>query len=460
MSERIVFTIPASSITMRRVRWLWKDRLPLGMFSLLAGREGIGKSCLAVELAARVTTGALDGDQEPAPVFYVAAEDSWEHTVKPRFKAAGADLSLVHLVRVRDGAGLSDPSLPTDLAALEPQIREMGVRFVVLDPIISRLDDGLDTHKDSDVRRALEPLARLAERTDAAILGIIHVNKTDTTDPLTAVMGSKAFAATARAVLFAVRDDEANLLCFAKSNLGPPQRSYSYTIKGVTVGKDPDDGKPITAGAVEWVGQSDRCVRDVLADQAAASRPRSARDRAKDWLLDELGAGPVAAGDLKARAVAASILERTLDRAADALNVTKTRRPGFQGGTMWALPGEPAGQPRQAPLPPGRGDPPEDTALAADPTPEDDPPAPPHSCQRPPAPVNGANGANGAPPSSIHASGMNGGNELLSIATNPANPATPGGGVNADRAAGCPSEPESFETALLRWLDEPAAVKP
>jgi hypothetical protein len=457
--ERTIVTTCAASITPRRVRWLFRDRLPLGMFSLLAGREGVGKSCLATEFAACVTTGEGRGDlhDSPASVLYVAAEDSWEHTVVPRLMAAGADLSRVHQVRVREGASLGDPSLPTDIAALESDIHKLGVRLVVLDPVISRLDSGLDTHKDGDVRRALEPLAQLAERTGAAILGIIHVSKVDTADPLTSVMGSRAFAATARAVLFAAHDGEANLLCFAKSNLGPPQRSRSYTIKGVTVGNDPDDGQPITAGAVVWAGESDRRAEDVLADQAA-NRPRSTRDRAKAWLRGELVNGPVAAGELTARASAASIPERTLGRAADDLNVVKARQ-GFQGGSTWALPDEVrhplAGQ---APLPPGQcvPDASEGMPLADSQTAGDGPSeaTTPHSCQWPPSDmsgVNGMNGANGgaAPVHSRHSrqSGHAGSGEI--------------GGV------GGPGEgPEALETASLRWFDTlpepgaPAAVKP
>lgn len=380
-TKRTIVTIPAAGMTPRRIRWLWKDRLPRGVFSLLAGREGIGKSCLAIELAARVTRGELPGDSlgSPAAVFYVAAEDSWEHTVVPRLMAAGADLVNVHQVRVREGTSLSDPSLPTDIVALEAQIRERGARLIVLDPLISRLEDRLDTHKDSDVRRALEPLAGLAERTGATILGIIHVSKTDTTDPLTSVMGSRAFAATARAVLFAVRDGDANLLCFAKSNLGPQQRSRSYTVKAVVVANDPDDGQPITTGAVAWTGESDRSAQDVLEDHAA-SRLRSTRDRAKVWLRDELDNGPAAAQELKARAADAGIPERTLSRAADDLNVVRSRQ-GYQGGSTWALPDEEGAQSPVAGRPRGQGSSVPDSS-------EDTQP-----CQR--SPAGGPNGLNG-----------------------------------------------------------------
>jgi ATPase subunit of ABC transporter with duplicated ATPase domains len=51
----------ASSIKVRPVHWRWEGRIPLGEISLLAGREGIGKSTIAYTLAAAVTKGELKG---------------------------------------------------------------------------------------------------------------------------------------------------------------------------------------------------------------------------------------------------------------------------------------------------------------------------------------------------------------------------------------------------------------
>jgi len=67
--------------------------------------------------------------------------------------------------------------------------------LILLDPLLSRLDSSLDSHKDAEVRIALEPLVALADRSAAAVLGLIHVNKSGGQDPLDIVMGSRAFAA-------------------------------------------------------------------------------------------------------------------------------------------------------------------------------------------------------------------------------------------------------------------------
>ena len=57
----------ASSIKPRPVRWLWPDRIPSGALTLLAGREGIGKSLVGVHLAAQLTRGTLPGSRYGKP---------------------------------------------------------------------------------------------------------------------------------------------------------------------------------------------------------------------------------------------------------------------------------------------------------------------------------------------------------------------------------------------------------
>ena len=110
--------------------------------------------------------------------------------------AAQADLDLILRVDVTEMEGFdSDLVLPSDLAVLEEAVVEVGAAMIVLDPLISRLSAGLDTHKDAEVRRALEPLVALADRSHAAVLGVIHVNKTGGGDALNMVMGSRAFSA-------------------------------------------------------------------------------------------------------------------------------------------------------------------------------------------------------------------------------------------------------------------------
>jgi RecA-family ATPase len=191
--RHIVLT-PASAIQPRPVHWLWRERMPLGELTLLAGREGIGKSTVAYTLAAWITTGTMRGRYlgSPRAVLVAATEDSWEHTIVPRLMAAGANLDLIFRVDVVTSEGLDGMlTLPSDLIEMERVVAESGAALILLDPLMSRLDGRLDTHKDSEVRRALEPLTGFAKRAHVAVLGLIHVSKSSSTDPLTTILASR-----------------------------------------------------------------------------------------------------------------------------------------------------------------------------------------------------------------------------------------------------------------------------
>lgn len=68
--------------------------------------------------------------------------------------------------------------------------REVDALLLILDPLLGRLDDRLDTHKDADVP-ALEPLVAAAHMINLAVLGLIHHNKSGSTDPLQVIMGEQ-----------------------------------------------------------------------------------------------------------------------------------------------------------------------------------------------------------------------------------------------------------------------------
>ena len=355
---RQVRLTPASAITVRPVRWLWTDRLPLGAVALLGGREGVGKSILMCQLAAGVTRGRVPGvyAQCPQSVMIAATEDSWAHTIVPRLMAAGADLSRVFRVEVTM-TDLEETalSLPQDLAALEQEIVEHAVALVILDPLLSRLHASLDTHKDSEVRQALEPLAALAIRTEASVVGLIHVNKSAHTDPLTTLMGSRAFVAVARAVLFVVtdpEDEEMRLLGQAKNNLGRTDLpTLRFCMESVKVTDTPEGD--VWTGKLKWMGETTRSIREALDVASGSTRDRTAAQEAGDWLLDYLteqgGTAESAAAKEAGKAAGHSI--DALKRARRLHKVTVESR-GFPRRTYWVRPPVGAAAGRLAPTAP------------------------------------------------------------------------------------------------------------
>lgn len=342
-ARRLVLT-RASEIKVRPVRWLWERRVALGSLALLGGREGIGKSTVAYTLAADVSRGRLPGTYEgqPKAVIVAATEDSWEHTIAPRLIAANADLERIFRVDITTAEGVDTGlSLPRDLAAIEQAAIEQEVALILLDPLMSRLDSGLDTHKDAEVRLALEPLTALANRVGAAVLGLIHVSKATSSDPLTLLMGSRAFAAVARAVLFVMvdpDDDNTRLLGEPKNNLGRTDLpTLSFTIESAHVA-DTDEG-PVWTSAIRWGTERSQSIHDVLVSAAETADARSATGEAAVWLEDYLHSvgGTAASAAIKDEGRRAGHSIDSLKRARQRIRAT-SESAGFPRQTWWRLP--------------------------------------------------------------------------------------------------------------------------
>jgi len=344
--QRSLTLTPASSITVRPVRWLWDLRIALGTLALLGGREGIGKSTVGYWLAAEITRGRLPGAHMGAPkgVIVAATEDDWAFTVVPRLMAAGADLDRVYRVDVTTPEGVDTAvCLPRDLPALEASVREVDAALILLDPLMSRLDSAIDTHKDADVRLALEPLTALAGRTGAALLGLIHVNKSHSTDPLNLLMASRAFGAVSRSVLFLMKDpdDEATrLLGTPKNNLGRTDLpTLTLRIEGTKVA-DTDEG-PVWTGRVVWGANRDQSISEVLESSGETADTRSAVGEAAEWLRDYLVSvgGCSESAAVKDEGKRAGHSPDALKRARVRIKVT-SESTGFPRRTYWRLQSE------------------------------------------------------------------------------------------------------------------------
>jgi hypothetical protein len=342
-TRRITLT-PASTIKPRPVLWWWRDRIALGSLALLGGREGIGKSMCAYQIAADATRGRLPGQffGVPKAVIIAATEDSWEHTIVPRLMAAGADCDRVYRADVVTSEGTAGQlSLPRDLDALGHHIADVDAAMVLLDPLMSRIDASLDTHKDAEVRLALEPLVALADRCTVAVIGLIHVNKSISTDPLTMLMASRAFAAVARAVLFVTRDpDDENrrILGQPKNNLGRSDLpSLTFNIESVRVDDSPEGA--IWTGRVVWGVDDPRSIGEVLTASAEGKEASTATDDAAGWLLDYLTLNTaVAANQIKADGKAEGHSESTLKRARQKIGAGASSR-GYPRRSYWSKPG-------------------------------------------------------------------------------------------------------------------------
>ena len=226
-------------VTRESLEWLWPGRIPLGKLTLLAGDPGLGKSFVTLDIASRVSRGDAWPDmpllkQTPGDVILLNAEDDLADTIAPRLDKMSADDSRILALEGIEADGKRRHfSLEADLPRLEEVLAENeDIRLVVIDPIAAYCG-AVDSHKNSDVRGLLAPLAELAGRYRVAIVSVTHLSKSGGTKAVYRAMGSLAFAAAARAVWAITKDSddpERRLFLPAKLNLARDPDGLAYRI--------------------------------------------------------------------------------------------------------------------------------------------------------------------------------------------------------------------------------------
>ena len=160
----------------------------------------------------------------------------------------------------------------TDTRTLQAAIEKIGsVSLIIIDPVSTAVAG--DSHKNTEVRRGLQPLVDLATNINAALLGITHLSKGGQgSDPAQRVIGSIAFTAVARVVLVAARvqgndGEDKRILARGKSNIGPDNGGFEYHLAQV-------EALPgIHASRIEWGA----------AVQGSPSAPADTTPEPADW---------------------------------------------------------------------------------------------------------------------------------------------------------------------------------
>lgn len=315
--------------------WLWQYWLAVGKLHILAGAPGQGKTTIAVAMAATVTAGGRwpDGSRcEQGNILIWSGEDDAADTLLPRLLAAGADRARCFFIEGsrRDGEVVPfDPA--RDLPQLQAAIEQIGgIKLLIVDPVVSAVTG--DSHKNTEVRRALQPLVDMGAACGCAVLGITHFAKGGQgTDPAQRVVGSVAFTAVARVVLVALKvkgkdGEDARILARGKSNIGPDDGGFEYHLEQA----EPIPG--IQASRIAWGKSVEGSARDLLTDP---------EDQTED--SDDVGGfawpfvrWPGASKDRFAEASGAGYSRDQVQRAARKMGVDR-QKTGMAGGWVWRL---------------------------------------------------------------------------------------------------------------------------
>ena len=306
--------------------WLWPGYIPIGALTVIDGFPGTGKSTVTCDLAARVSAGqpmpGQDKSIEVASVLILSAEDDAARTIRPRLRAAGADLDRIHAVG-RDEVC----AIPNQIDRLAAMVRDTQPKLLILDPITSYLST--NANADQPVRKALQPLAELAREAEVAVLLIRHLNKTGGVNPLLRGAGSIGIIGLCRSGLAVIDnpvDPAARVLAPTKNNLGPESPSWDFQFGAATNG----------AARIEWHRHSRYSAAELL---ETPGRDRPAVEEAVRFLVPLLFEEMILAREVIRLTTAQGISRSTLKRAKQLLGIESIRK-GFGRRSMiyWRLP--------------------------------------------------------------------------------------------------------------------------
>jgi hypothetical protein len=326
----------ANCVVSQPVSWLWPDMLPAGKLTLLDGDPDLGKSLIALDLYARLSTGRPFPDGRPgtgpASALVLSAEDAPHDTIVPRLTALGADLGRVSVWQ-RD---LDDEPwpwrFPGHARLLDDALTRTDARLAVIDPIMAFLDERVLSASDASVRTALAPLIHLADKHRCTLLMHRHLTKKGGNKALYRGLGSIGFLAACRFAMLVAPDPfdpGRSILAPVRHSLSKPPPSLAYRITSGAADQP----------ALEWLGPASWSA-DQLLESGVRGR-HGARDRAVDFLEQMLADGPRVSTEVWAAARKAGLSERTVQRAKKSLNI-RSHKEFVDGRTVTyaLLPGQ------------------------------------------------------------------------------------------------------------------------
>lgn len=310
-----------SSVTQRKVEWLWYPYIPYGKLTILQGDPGEGKSTFMLNIAALLTRGRNMPDgyhiSKPQSVVYQTAEDNLADTVKPRLIAAKADCNRIAYI-------IDDGSLTLEDSRIEEAIKQTGARLFILDPLQAYLPQSTDMYIAGKIRQQLKSLADIAAKYDCAIVIIGHMNKASGEKNLYRGLGSIDIAAVARSVLMISRDKydpKIRYMFPVKSSLAPEGSAIAFTLD--------------TKSGLTWLGESDVDTKQIEGCSITESKQELAIRIIGEILEDEDARCSEVLNKLKLMGIS----ERTAKSAKKELGVESYKRDNIWFWHLKDLPG-------------------------------------------------------------------------------------------------------------------------
>ncbi|MGY2849315.1 hypothetical protein ACVIWU_000801 [Bradyrhizobium sp. USDA 4509] len=338
MRNRRFQSRPLSKIKGQKINWLLRPFIPSGFITTVAGDGEVGKTTMIYDILARITTGepmpSFGGEPQTEPakgsVVIFCKEDHPGLMIKPRMRAAGADMKKVHLIGIEQSDRRNDfdviTRLDTTIGEVERLISELGdVVAILIDPITDFAGD-LNLYREDQVREFLQPIAQLASRYGIAVINVLHLVKDVRKKPRQRILGSVGLVNVSRSVLMVGSGNGTGrrFLMMEKANLWHEKKAVAFAMSNY-------EGQPTIEWDTEW---EDVDIEEVLAGKSThVTKVQQAMFIIQNWLAD--GAKPAREADRLAQEAGFHI--NTFKAAKKEVGVVSVKR---DDGWWWCLPQE------------------------------------------------------------------------------------------------------------------------
>ncbi|GEM_PF-4322855 len=372
----------ADELTDEPITWLWPYRLAPGKLAALDGHPGVGKSWLALDLCARISTGRPlpDGTTwgrppgvscesagqaacsttpraEPAQCLVLSGEESGAD-IRRRLRLLGADLKRVFVFSALDpGMDIEDLRWPTRRDTWNQIFGDLHPVLTVVDPIYAFLSSHAAS-SEIRLRAAMLPLQCLAERHRTCPLLVRHLAKVSGGPAVTRGLGPIGLSGVCRSTWLVAPDPHApterQVFAPIKNNLAGPQPSLAFSLQSAVGSRQEPVGSEQAAGGsarqakvgnqeaseslpnancplptancpLIWHGPTDWTAEQLLGHRLPKLDALSPRERARELLVELLAAGPRPVREIWAVALKRGISDKTLDRVKDKMKIKHCR---------------------------------------------------------------------------------------------------------------------------------------
>lgn len=318
--ENKKYYIKYADVETKELEWLWFPYIPKGMVSIVQGDPKSGKTFMLIDIISRITRGDYipfsEDKFEMGNVVLLNSDDPIEYALKKRLELQNADVEKVFTI---------DENIKKlyfkDLSRLEKLIEEKQPLLIVIDPIQAYMGDG-DSNSMVQVRNALSPLKRIAEKYNVSIVLVQHLKKGNETKAIYKGAGSIDFVGFARSMMMVIKNTENGERLFLHSTSNVTKEGHCLSYK-------------ITNDGLEWL--EDKGEVDV--NEVANQDNNTKFENAKNFILGCIASKKeISANELQQLRNVGGFSERTFNGARSYLNQNnKIYSSKKNGRTYWNL---------------------------------------------------------------------------------------------------------------------------